>query len=116
MFLDEDGKIKDNSNHEGLLSVGVPGTVAGLFKAHQKMGNLPWQELLQPAIALAKNGFESTYNMNWFLEWVEERKKEDLYAATAEAFLKNGEEIYKPGENGFRKMARMVFIKERRLN
>jgi len=98
MFLDEDGKIKDNSNHEGLLSVGVPGTVAGLFKAHQKMGNLPWQELLQPAIALAKDGFESTYNMNWFLEWVKERKEEDLYAATAEAFLKNGEEIYKPGE------------------
>ena len=29
MFLDEDGNIKDNSNHKGLLAVGVPGTVAG---------------------------------------------------------------------------------------
>ncbi|WP_083572057.1 gamma-glutamyltransferase [Salegentibacter echinorum] len=98
MFLDEDGQIKDNSNHEGLLSVGVPGTVAGLYKAHQKMGNLPWEELLEPAINLAENGFESTYNMNWFLKWVKEHHDDELYAATAKAFLKNGEEIYKPGE------------------
>jgi gamma-glutamyltranspeptidase/glutathione hydrolase len=36
MFLDENGAIRDNSNHVGLLSVGVPGTVAGLYQAHQK--------------------------------------------------------------------------------
>ena len=99
MFLGPDGKIKDNSNHEGLLSVGVPGTVAGLYKAHQKMGSLAWADLLQPAIELAENGFESTYRMNGFLNWIKEHKNEDLYAATAEAFLKNGEDIYKPGEN-----------------
>ncbi len=98
MFLGEDGKIKDNSNHEGLLSVGVPGTVAGLYKAHQKMGSMSWKELLEPAIQLAENGFESTYNMNWFLQWVKDKKDEELYAATAKAFLKNGKEIYKPGE------------------
>ncbi|WP_339649897.1 gamma-glutamyltransferase [uncultured Salegentibacter sp.] len=98
MFLGKDGKIKDNSNHEGLLSVGVPGTVAGLYDAHQKMGSLPWQELLQPAIELAENGFESTYNMNWFLNWVKDKKDDALYAATAKTFLKNGEEVYKPGE------------------
>lgn len=98
MFLDEKGQIKDNSNHEGLLSVGVPGTVAGLYKAHQKMGNLTWEELLEPAINLAENGFESTYNMNWFLEWVKEHHDEEIYTATGEAFLKNGKEIYKPGE------------------
>lgn len=98
MFLGENGKIKDNSNHEGLLSVGVPGTVSGLYKAHQKMGSLPWKELIQPAIELAEKGFKSTYNMNWFLNWVKDRKDDELYAATAEAFLKNGKEIYKPGE------------------
>lgn len=99
MFLGEDGKVKDNSNHEGLLSVGVPGTVAGLYKAHQKMGKLPWEDLVAPAIELAENGFASTYAMNWFLEWVKENKDEERYQATAQAFLKNGEEIYKPGEN-----------------
>lgn len=36
MFLDEKGKLIKNSNHNGLKSVGVPGTVAGLYLAHQK--------------------------------------------------------------------------------
>lgn len=96
MFLDEQGKIKENSNHEGILSVGVPGTVAGLYKAHQKMGSLPWEELVNPSIELAEGGFPSTYYMTWFLEWVKNNKEE--YASTAKAFLKNGEEVYQPGE------------------
>ncbi|HSI70244.1 MAG TPA: gamma-glutamyltransferase [Gillisia sp.] len=96
MFLGEDGKVKDNSNHEGLLSVGVPGTVAGLYKAHRKMGKLPWEKLLNPAIKLAEEGFPSTFYMNWFLEWVKNNKEE--YASTAKTFLKDGEDVYKPGE------------------
>jgi len=36
MFLNEQGNILNNSNHEGLLSVGVPGTVAGLELAYNK--------------------------------------------------------------------------------
>lgn len=98
MFLGEDGKIKANSNHEGILSVGVPGTVAGLYKAHQKMGKLPWEDLVAPAIKLAENGFPSTHYMNSFLEWVKDHKDEELYKATAEAFLKDGQKIYKQGE------------------
>lgn len=96
MFLGPDGKVKDNSNHEGLLSVGVPGTVAGLFKAHQQMGKLPWATLIAPSIELAENGFPSTYYMNWFVEWVKNNKEK--YPSTAKVFLKNGTEIYKPGE------------------
>ena len=42
--------------HSG-LSVGVPGTVAVLRKVHEKHGRLPWSELFQPAITLAKEGF-----------------------------------------------------------
>lgn len=63
MFLDENGKIKDNSNHKGLLAVGVPGTVAGLYQAHQKYGKLPWKELVQPAIDQAKNGFPMSWGL-----------------------------------------------------
>ena len=37
--------------------MGVPGTVAGLEAIHQKFGSLPWEELVQPAIDLAKNGY-----------------------------------------------------------
>jgi hypothetical protein len=35
MYLDEDGNVRDNSNHDGILAVGVPGTVAGLELAQQ---------------------------------------------------------------------------------
>ena len=35
MYVDKEGKVRDNSNHDGLLAVGVPGTVAGMELAHQ---------------------------------------------------------------------------------
>lgn len=63
MFLDEKGDLIENENHFTLKAVGVPGTVAGLWLAHQKYGKLPWQELVQPAIDVAMNGFE----MTWYL-------------------------------------------------
>ncbi|HVY49775.1 MAG TPA: gamma-glutamyltransferase, partial [Minicystis sp.] len=40
----------------GWLSAAVPGTVAGLALAHERYGSLPWAELVQPAIDLAKKG------------------------------------------------------------
>ncbi len=97
MFLDPDGKIRDNSNHEGPLSVGVPGTVAGLYLAHQRLGKLPWADLLEPAIDLAENGFPSTWAMQGFLRMIS-RSNDPLYAATRQAFLKNGRIPYAPGE------------------
>ncbi|MDT0649170.1 gamma-glutamyltransferase [Autumnicola edwardsiae] len=96
MFLDENGKIKDNSNHEGLLSVGVPGTVAGLFLAHQKYGSLSWKHLLNPAINLAEDGFPFSRDMNFFSEMLLNNKEK--YPSTAKVFLKNRTEAYQPGE------------------
>ncbi|MBI3981307.1 MAG: gamma-glutamyltransferase [Gemmatimonadetes bacterium] len=96
MFLDESGQIRANSNHEGLLSVGVPGTVAGLALAHQRLGNRPWRELVQPAIDLAEKGIPMSWNDVGFLRWVRENAAE--YPTTARAFLKNGNELYEPGD------------------
>ena len=96
MFLDEEGNIKDNSNHQGPLSVGVPGTVAGLWLAHQRLGKLPWKELLDPAIRLAKDGFPSTWRMQDFLKQI--KREKDQKPSTAKAFLKNGTDLYEPGE------------------
>lgn len=58
MYLDPDGKPKPEAR-EGIMSVGVPGSVAGLWELHQKLGSKKktWAELLAPAVALAKNGF-----------------------------------------------------------
>ena len=43
---------------QGGLSVGVPGELAGLYEAWIQYGRIPWKDLFQPAINLAKNGFE----------------------------------------------------------
>ena len=60
MFLDEVGNVIENLSVYGHLSAGIPGTVDGLVTAHKKYGTIPWQELLQPSIDLAKNGFVLT--------------------------------------------------------
>ena len=97
MFLGEDGEIQDNSNHEGMLSVGVPGTVAGLVLAHARLGSLPWADLVAPAVVLAEEGFPSTRAMQGFLQMLT-RADDPLYHATREAFLKDGVTVYAPGE------------------
>ena len=97
MFLDENGNIRNNSNHEGPLSVGVPGTVAGLWMAHQRLGSKPWAELLQSAVDLAEKGFPSTWDMQGYLQQVQ-KLDHPMYAATKKAFLKNGTDLYTPGE------------------
>jgi gamma-glutamyltranspeptidase/glutathione hydrolase len=57
MYLDAQGKVRPNLSTDGYLAVGVPGTVAGLYEVHRQYGKLPWKTLVQPAIALADQGF-----------------------------------------------------------
>lgn len=61
MYLNEAGDVIPGISERGHLASGVPGTVAGLAEAHKKYGSLPWQELVQPAIDLALNGFLLTH-------------------------------------------------------
>jgi len=56
MYLDGKGETGDRSV-TGHLAAGVPGSVAGLWAAHQKLGSKPWADLVQPAIRLAEDGF-----------------------------------------------------------
>ena len=64
-FLGEDGELPPfiESVRSG-LSVGVPGNIALAAKAHAEHGRLPWAELFEPAIALARNGFEINPRMH----------------------------------------------------
>ena len=57
MFLDTAGAVIDGLSTDSGLAVGVPGTVAGLYEAHRRWGQLPWRTLLQPAIERAEMGF-----------------------------------------------------------
>lgn len=56
MYLDENGNVIPKLSEDGVLSVGVPGTIAGIFEVHKKFGKFPLSELFQPAIDLAKKG------------------------------------------------------------
>ena len=56
MYLDEEGKVDSDKSKTGALAIGVPGTIAGLFEIHEKYGSMPIQQLIEPAIQLAKNG------------------------------------------------------------
>jgi len=60
MYLDDNGDVISGKSTEGALAVGVPGTVAGVFAAHEKFGTLPIETILTPVIELAKKGITLT--------------------------------------------------------
>ena len=57
MFIGPSGKVESEASTFGAKAVAVPGELAGLFALHQKYGKLPWAEVVQPAIDLARDGF-----------------------------------------------------------
>ena len=67
LFLEKDKVIRF-----GHLVNAVPGSVAGLLKAHKDHGSLSLDDLLKPAISLAQDGFEVTHDLNYVLEWGKE--------------------------------------------
>ncbi len=61
MYLDASGNVIPEKSSIGVFSVGVPGTVAGMEAMHRKFGSLPWKELIQPAIDIARQGHVLTF-------------------------------------------------------
>ena len=117
MFLDTNNDIIKGASLVGGLSVGVPGTVAGLFEVHKKFGTLPMSELIQPAIDLAKNGYKisekQAYSLNQYVNEIytlndsinlfsKKFNKGDLFvnnalANTLEIIQENGKEAFYNG-------------------
>lgn len=62
IYLDEKGDPITRLSLDGHLAAGVPGTVDGMLNLHRKLGSLPFRELIQPAIDLARNGVVLTEN------------------------------------------------------
>nr|WP_244507098.1 gamma-glutamyltransferase [Pseudoalteromonas neustonica] len=57
MYLDKQGNVITNKSVYGIHASGVPGSVAGMWLAHQKHGTLNWDVLVEPAVKLAEHGF-----------------------------------------------------------
>jgi gamma-glutamyltranspeptidase/glutathione hydrolase len=60
MYLDPSGSIVEGLSTETHIASGVPGTVDGMINIHSKYGVLPFRDVIQPAIDLARNGFPVT--------------------------------------------------------
>jgi len=60
MFEDAQGEYSSAIHHNSYLAVGVPGTVAGFALAHERYGKLSWEQLVAPAVRLARDGFPLT--------------------------------------------------------
>jgi len=56
MYLDDDGNVIPGKSTLGVMAVGVPGSVAGVFAVHKKFGSLPIEDIIQPVITLARRG------------------------------------------------------------
>ena len=75
MYLGETGEPIPLKSLRGHHASGVPGTVAGLAEAHHKYGKLPWHELVQPSIDLARKGFLLTQDEAEGLNGIQEDLK-----------------------------------------
>ncbi|MBI4212011.1 MAG: gamma-glutamyltransferase [Deltaproteobacteria bacterium] len=56
MFQDKTGNVIPHRSTQGIYAAAVPGMVAGVLAVHEKFGRLPRQDILAPAIHLAKTG------------------------------------------------------------
>ncbi len=89
MFVMPDGAIAP-ALRTGPLASGVPATVAGLEAMHKKFGSKPWKELLQPAIALARDGVATDGQLTSDLEEARKERHIDTLPATAALFYPKG--------------------------
>ncbi len=93
MYLDAQGNVIEGASEIGYKAIGVPGSVAGMVYAERKYGKLTLQQVMAPAIKLAREGYALT--------WDEAEQMHDEYLAkfpeSHRVFQRNGD-YYKPGE------------------
>lgn len=99
MYLDEQGHVRPKASVNGYLAVGVPGTVAGLYEVHRRYGKLSWQEVLKPAIHLAKDGFVVSSVVPWRFAQASLTRKDAILSnpAARQIFTRKGS-LYGPGD------------------
>jgi gamma-glutamyltranspeptidase / glutathione hydrolase len=89
-FLDDKGEVDEAKVRSSGLAVGVPGTVAGLALAHERYGSgkFTLAQLIAPAIALARDGFEVDEALAETLARAQSRLAR--WPSSAKIFLKDG--------------------------
>lgn len=92
MFLDSLGNVIPGKSTLGGMAVGVPGTIAGVFEVHDKLGSLPIEDLINPVIALAKRGVIVTEKQEGRIK----NKQEDILRANQDTTLFN--QLWKAGD------------------
>jgi len=88
MFLDSAGEYSYDIHHRSHLAVGVPGTVAGFALAHERYGNREWQALVEPSVALARDGFAMPAGLARSLAGALDDMS--AYPASTQQFSRNG--------------------------
>ena len=83
----ENGRLDPNKRYSHLGAT-IPGTVAGLFHAHERFGKLPWREIVMPAVQLARDGIIVTQDLATVLKGKQPKLSKDR--ATAQVFYKPG--------------------------
>ncbi len=95
MFVDNRGKERAVASY-GYLAPAVPGTVAGFDYAHRKWGELSWDKIVAPAIALAADGVRLSADEAFVFSWGKERLSKS--AAGKAAFYKPDGSLYQKDE------------------
>jgi len=80
--------VAGQANTVGHRAVAVPGVVGAIAVAHARYGRLPLATVLEPAIALAADGFEVTVSLATMI--AQHRAKLARFRATAAIFLPDG--------------------------
>jgi gamma-glutamyltranspeptidase/glutathione hydrolase len=98
VFLDGNGEADPAKSRDSALSIGVPGTVAGLALAHAKYGSgkFTLAELIAPAIALARDGIPVADDVADSLPRA--RPRLARWPASAKIFLKPDGSALAPGD------------------
>lgn len=91
MYLDGTGNPVQDASLVGPLAAGVPGSPAGLWELHRKLGRLPWQRLVDPARRLAEAGFPVDRHLHELLGSDEKRKVLLRFPETAETWYPGGQ-------------------------
>jgi len=94
MYLDEKGNVVPNASLVGYKAIGVPGSVAGLVYAQKHWGKLPLSAVMAPAIRLAREGVEMTYEE---AQSMQRDKYLEQFPDSKRIFQRNGQ-YYQPGE------------------